>query len=438
MSLIYKPLFEVKLLHEFYCTGVDGKTIFEFSAQQDRMNFLLSQFTENKQSVNTDIDFFFPEVFQKNYADYNLKIVPSYSGFKVLVRVSERLLSDGSIVYYPITSIPADLNIYIALSKKNALFDAFTNSTITNSLPSIYFFSNDTVLNTKSFPFITNNISAVDNTRIYDQGELASFGVNDIREYYKDISGKQWQQVTGGGFANENDRMLLPAKFYYSFNNSAEIFNADFNLKDASGNIIKTIAFNSSDPAKRVLLNFSGVVSSLVNNDSFLFNEVMYSLEIRGNNGYAKDYKIIFSDVLYDKSCWGIVHIKADAENSSFNLFDTDGFLIKRKDALGVWTEAPVFEIPVKSKFIYWRFINDKGKELKLNPLLADYLFKENKILLSKRPKAVSKFYFLLQKEGTTDTVYVPNPVSYDLKKDDRERLCFDISVPESELFPII
>ncbi|MGN6539420.1 MAG: hypothetical protein ACTHKY_01295, partial [Ginsengibacter sp.] len=68
----------------------------------------------------------------------------------------------------------------------------------------------------------------------------------------------------------------------------------------------------------------------------------------------------------------------------------------------------------------------------------TDYLVKEDKILLTKRPRSVAGNYFLLQKEGTTDTVYVPNPLNYDLKKDDKARLCFDIMVPESDLFPVV
>lgn len=438
MSLIYKTLFEVKLLHEFYCTNGDGETVFDFPVQKDRLDFLFQQFIYDKESISTDIEYTFPEELESIYDGYNLKLLPSWSGFKIAVRVNQHVLTDNSLVFQPIASLPEDFNIYIQLSKKNNLLDSFTNAAINNSVPSVYFFSNENILTAKSFPFLTNNISPFDGTKIYDQGELASFGANDIREFYKNNLVDQWEAVTGDGFANENDRMLVPMKFYYSFNSTSEIKNADFTLKDNTGNIIKSISISSNDPVQKTLLDFSGSAEPLLISAAFLFPGIVYSLEIRGDNGYSRDYKIIFSDALYSKTCWGIVHIKPAATNFSFNLFDSDGFLIKRRNPPGIWIDAPVFEIPVKSRFTYWRYINDKGNELDLIPAFADYLFKEEKILLSKRPRAISKSYFLLEKEASTDTVYIPNPISYEIKRDAKERLCFDIMVPQSELFPII
>ncbi|MEP6514480.1 MAG: hypothetical protein ABJA79_11465, partial [Parafilimonas sp.] len=423
MPLIYKTLFEVKLMHEFYCTNSDGETVFDFPLQKDRINFLFNQFADDKESITSDIEYKFPDELESIYNSYNLKLLSSWSGFKVAVRVNQHILPDNSLVFQPIASLPDDFNIYVQLLKRNNLLDSYTNSAITNSVPFIYFFSNENILNPKLFPSLTNTISPFDTGKIYDQGELASFGVNDIREFYKDDLGDQWEPVTGNGFANENDRLLLPLKFYYSFNSADNINNADFILKDNTGNIITSISISSADPVQKTLLDFSDSVNPLFIPGTFLFPDIIYSLEVSGNNGYSKNYKVIFSDALYTKTCWGLVNMKPAATNSSFNLFASDGFLIKRKSPLGIWDDAPVFEIPIKSRFTFWRYINDKGKELDLISLLADYLFKEDKILLSKRPRAISKSYFLLEKEASTDTIYIPNPISYDLKKDAKERL---------------
>lgn len=40
MNTVYKILFEMRLLHEFYLTDKEGKNIFDFPAQADRLNFL--------------------------------------------------------------------------------------------------------------------------------------------------------------------------------------------------------------------------------------------------------------------------------------------------------------------------------------------------------------------------------------------------------------
>jgi hypothetical protein len=130
------------------------------------------------------------------------------------------------------------------------------------------------------------------------------------------------------------------------------------------------------------------------------------------------------------------MNIGTTAANSDFNLFANDGFIIKRKDALGVWTQAPVFEIPFKSRLAYWRFISNRGRELNVSATLTDYVNKENKVLVTKRPRSLAKSWFFLRKEASNDTVYVPNPVSPELKFENDRRFFFDIRVQQSALFP--
>jgi len=127
MSLIYKTLFEVKLLHEYYCTNADGKTVFDFPLQQDRLNFLFGQFDADKESISTDVEYKFPEELEALYSGYNLKLLPSWHGCKIAVRVNAHTLPDNSLVFEPFTPLPENLNIYILVSKKSALFDNLTN-----------------------------------------------------------------------------------------------------------------------------------------------------------------------------------------------------------------------------------------------------------------------------------------------------------------------
>ena len=438
MPLLYKTLFEVKLMHEFFLTGKDGKTVFTLSNQTDRINFLLDQYAQDRPAINAGLKFEFPPDLETKYNSYYLKLLSTYSGFKIAVRVNQNILPDNSLVYEPLVPLPDDFNIYVQLTKKSNIIESYTHSGINNPFPSVYIFSNENISGSKTFPFLTNDISAFDPGHSYTQGDLASYGVNDIREYYKDAVGDQWETIAGNAFANGNDRLLVPLKFYYSFINTTNMANAAFVLKDKNGNSIKTITVKNEDFIQKTLIDFSDVADVISMPESFLYHDIIFSLEVSGSNGYLKSHNLIFSDVLFSRENWGLINIKTKATNSSFNLLANDGFLIKRKIPPGIWNEAPIFEIPIKSRFPYWRFINDKGRELKLAPGLTDYLFKEDRILLSKRPRSVSVSYFLLQKEGSTDTIYVPNPLNYDLKKDSKERLCFDIMVPESELFPII
>ena len=63
MPLIYKTLFEVKLIQEYFFTDINGDTIFAQANQSDRLNLLLNEYSGDRQSINDDLGFEFPQVF---------------------------------------------------------------------------------------------------------------------------------------------------------------------------------------------------------------------------------------------------------------------------------------------------------------------------------------------------------------------------------------
>jgi hypothetical protein len=438
MAIIYKILFEVKLLHEFYLTEKDGTTIFTGADQPTRLEFLLDQYSKGRESINKDLLFEFPPPLLKEYEGYHLRLLPAYSGFKVAIQVNQKILADNSLVYEPFTPLPDNLGIYILFSKRNNAIDSYTNTRISNPLPVLYFFSNDEVISDRVFPFLTSTISTQRSGYDYEQGELVSFGPNDIRGYYLNDMGDQWNSFSGTGFANENDRLMLPLKFYYSFPAAKNVTKAEFVLQNRAGDTINSIVVNSTDRMDKVLVDVSSKKDLLTAPGAAAFTDFIFSLEVNGNDGYFNTHPVFFNDKFYNRALWGMASIHPKASNTAFDLFSDDGYLMKRRNSARIWTEAPVFEIPVKSRFTYWRYINDKGKELKLVPDLTDYLFKEDKMLLSIRPRSIAQSFFLLQKEGSLDKKYFPNPVTYDIKRDAKERLCFDIRVPRSDQFPVV
>jgi len=435
MPVIYKILFEVKLLHEFYLTRQDGSTIFELAGQDQRVNFLLEEFKNGNESINSDLLYEFHDVTKKEYEGYGLKLLPTYSGFKVAAKVNQKKLSDNSLVYEPHFPLPDDYCINIVLSKKNRSIDGYTSGPTNSSLPASYFFSTEKISDNKTFPYLTHPVSAVDAGYSYEQGELASFGVNDIRSYYRNAAGDQWDSFNGSAFANENDRLMLPTQFHYFFPASSDVTNVQFVLKNKKGTVIQSTALSSAERMAKASVDFFSKRDLLNIPNMSVKDDIVFSLEVSGNNGYSRTHPVVFSNTFYNQNTWAIVGIRAKPDNSGFRFIADDGYLVKRKNPIGIWTDAPVFEIPVKSRFTYWRFINDRGRKLQLANELQDYLDLEEGVLLTKRPRSISRFFFSLKKAGSTDTKYVPNPVNYALVKDKKKRICFDVLVPESKLF---
>jgi hypothetical protein len=135
---------------------------------------------------------------------------------------------------------------------------------------------------------------------------------------------------------------------------------------------------------------------------------------------------------------WGVVAIKLTPSSDPFSIYNSDGYLIRRKDGTGAVVSAPIFEIPVKSRLTYWRFRHDKARELLVSSTLNDYLVKEGDVLVTKKPRSLSRSWFFLRKDGSPDAEYVPSPVSLDLKIEPDRRLFFEVVVPQSDLFPIV
>jgi hypothetical protein len=67
---------------------------------------------------------------------------------------------------------------------------------------------------------------------------------------------------------------------------------------------------------------------------------------------------------------------------------------------------------------------------------LAGYVKKVNNVLETTEPRRLAKSYFSILKQGSNVPVYVPNPVSLELKLENDRRIFFNVRVPQSELFP--
>lgn len=439
MSVIYKTLFEVKLMHEFFVTGKDGSIPFTLSSQAQRLDFLVKNFEAEQLSVNDDLEYKFPESLAPTYENLGLKLFTTFSGFKVAVRVNISTPGDQVILYKPFEDFPQQLVIVITVTKKNNIVDRYTNTRLAPTIPAIYFFSNDKLAGEKAIPYLTTSVPDFDNQNVYEQGELALFGSTDIRSYYNDGTADQWQPIAGSGYASENDRLLVPSLFNYTFPSSSSVTQASFVLQDYNDNVVKSIPAAQPDALKQVRLQF-GDQPEFLSSSNDPINNYLYTLNVKGNDGYSNKHKLVFADSIYTKTTWGLIGINTQTENKDFRLIAEDGFLIKRRDAMGIWTQTPVFEIPLKSRFVYWRYINNKGRELAFDSSssLADYLFKEDKVLLTKKPRAMAKYWLLLRNDGTTATKYSPNPDSYELQRDSKGRLCMDIRVPQSDLFPVV
>ena len=446
MSTIYKILFEVKLLHEYYLTETNGENIFYLNLQADRINFLKDKYIANREDINSDIAYKVPTTFANFFRNHQLKVIPSYAGFKIAIEVKAIKMPDASITYIPKFPLADDANISILLVRKNTITDSFTNKNFSNQLNGKYYFSNENLSGVKSFPYLTNDISLFDAAINYEQGALVKFAANDYRSFYRDDSNViNWLSFTGKGFANDNDRMLVNTNFSYTFPEAANVTIATLTIKDADGNTIKNkegnviSVFNVSNTTGLGKINLSIDPTTVLMIPNIIANEkCIYTLEVNGNNGYSKIHILFFIAAEANAmESIGLVNIQPKVTNSAFNIIDNNGKLITIKLADGtINPPAPIFEINFKSRQTFWRYSNNKKNQIQ-SGLHPDFLLPKNGTLITKLPRTITYIPTLFKKPDNS-LHYLPNPNNDATITAENGKMYSDINVRESTLFPIV
>lgn len=413
---IYKTLIEVRLLHEFYLTDSNGDTLFDVTDPAARTGFLQQRIDKGLPSITADVQFEVPGFLNTAFRNYRLRLLTTYSGFEIVTEVRETLLPDGTSSYTPVAQLPDDLNLSVIVSKKSSQADAVTNSRMKEAIPFAWFFTNDDLPTVKVFPFLSGSIAAYDPAAVYEQGELASYGAGDIRQYNGKTNG--WDPITGNEYASPADRLVVPWQFDYRFASTDLVKKATVELQDAGGVLVRSFLFSDANPLSKVTLNFRND-KRLIPPLPVIKTGEIYTLNVTINDTSTTKSKLLFFEG-YDSpsNLWAIINIRPKVANADFNL--------------GAFAPAPVFEIWIKSRLTYWRYVNDKSKKLIISDNTKDYVEAAGNDLVTKDPRTATWIPTLFNKLD-----YLPNPVSYDRTAAEGSLLFTDVPVPESKMFPV-
>ncbi len=438
MAIIYKILCEVKLMHEYYLTSEKGETVFDFAAQNDRMNFLFQQFVKDSPSINNNLDFVISESNRVLFNNLKIKIIPSYSGFKLAIQCNKKILADGTAVYEPVTPLPIDTAIPVFIKEKISI-SSFSNNTLKKPFNAAWYFSNQDFPSAKTFPFLSNSVPAFDGGATYQQGEIALHGSNDVRAFLNNGAIDPWLKLKGTGYINESDKLLLPLSFSYTFSTTDNVTDALFILKDFNNAEVKRLSVSGTNPIKSVYLNFhteNNIVKTLP--DTEPANHSMYTLEVTGSNGYSKTFTtLLFADDRMGISNYtALLQLKPIADNTAFNLIDSNGFLFTRLLPDSTKQPPPVFELWMKSRLVFWQYINNKQRKIKLTIDTQDLLTENSGVLVMKNPLSLT-YSPILVKKPDNSFQYLPNPLPGDIVKLSVNKFFVNILVPESKMFPL-
>jgi hypothetical protein len=366
-----------------------------------------------------------------------LRVIQAYSGFKLFTSVKERMLAGGVKAYQPALDIADELSIFILLKRRNSFLDTFSNSSINRSLHARYYFTNRNLGNPQLSPVLSRFLPLRDDTITYEQGELVEDpGDNLTKAFFFEKDGTfNWLPVPANGYVNSNDFSLVPANLVYNFSIAAAVTDATFILKDNNGTTVSTINRTSTTPFTKVSLEYASLLPVLLGVEGAILPQP-FTLEVTGTNGFRKLHSLIFtSAALLESDTWGVIHLQPRVTDPLFNLFDNDGLLITRKNPDGTIVPAPVFEIRIKSRFSFWRYLNNKSQKIKDNVSLHPFLEYDAIRGIMESKKMLNASYTPIEFTNLGTTQYLPNPDPDSPLSTEFSRIYADIRVPESDLF---
>lgn len=441
MSVIYKIFFEVQLLHEYYLQNSKGDTYFTLPDDQQRNAFLLDKLQQDAYQLSHDWDIQPLPGTALLLKNYRMRLLSTPTGFRVAISVKQQR-QGTTVSYLPFVVPDVNTPLEFAVVPRYAGALAFTNCRMRRSTPAIYYFTNrDTAA--KTFPSLSVPVPAQDNTRRYEQGELALAG-GKVKEYVN-RSGvaandpSQWREVKGSGLAHEGDRPLLPFAFTYTFPPEAQVKQGTATVTAVIGGLQLQQSWTSASVLRTIPLDFSGPLA-----DQSLLADGWYNLLVTGDNSYNAQQTVYLSrNGLYQPNSVGIISItpgNTGTAPGSFDLLESDGSL-KTKWQNGVRLPHTVYEVRFRSRSAYWRYQPQAGQTLSFGAHADTFLSPADpdgrRTSLDPWPFSYSKLFFPVTENNTTTyEQLLPNPAGFALSSDADQRLYADVVILLSKIFP--
>ncbi len=394
-SKLYKRLFEVQIMHDYFLTTNDDTSFFKRNKDQ-KAAFINTKLVNNLYNTNSLFSIKPTADTLLRMNEYNIVFSKTPLGFIVGVEVLSENVG-GATLYKPVLKVPTLVNLAFEIQSKLSFFKTITNHSFSFVSPAVYYFSNkdkteldeDTAPTYKSLQ-LARELKTHQPGELYEMGELIDFaGV--LREAIEHTDGSDpllWEDIKDRRFVSNADRVLLPHKFGYSLQKEAAITTIDFVLEDQDNNVVKTVSKTGSEVLERVSLNFAKVDET--NPDSPDILAGTYTLKVTPDGNPEIRYTVHLNDSLYDRNHLGVIDIRFDEPNSPFSLLDAAGFLKTRITALDNRIPHPVFELRFKNRRTYWRYNKEGDFSAPEIATTAPHLTHLPEQLTTIRPKALT------------------------------------------------
>ena len=424
MAIIrYKRLAEIFIIHEYYMLASNGQSVFDLDSAEEQRLLVEDFILEGKYDIKKDLGFEPVGATEKLMKDHKIKLVSTSSGFFLGIEVNAHTDVGNNEVYTPFIGDIEGLNLKFSIKINNPLFNSFTRQPYKQELPAIYYFNNQPKDGPSIFPALSRPIPPVQNIKTYQMGMLVEQN-GQIMEALGEATVADtslWKPITGSGYVNEADRILLPHRFSYlppSLPGGVQHFEASLSTPD--GTEVKKIIPTNGPFSGAILLDFRLI--NPISADAISIEAGSYQLKLIANGKEIFNGLVYLDSALYDRQSVGIIDLTIGKNQGDFSLLEPDGSLKTKRLSDGNKQPHPRFELRFKSRLSYWRYVSNKYKTLKVGTKADPYLAQMGKDLVSKKARNLSAHPTVFQTidENTrdpVDTILLPNPAPSSLKE---------------------
>jgi hypothetical protein len=389
-TIIFKRLFEVRILHDYFLTTEDGVSFFERN-KLSKENLLSKKLVSAIYDVQDLFEIDSLKSTERTISEYKLIFKKTNLGFLVglEVKIEDKA---GEIGYIPRFKMDRSIHLTFSIKSRTPFFKSLTSTALKSNIPSIYYFTNKDkeVFNDAdhtSLP-LSSKVDVHQDGNTYEMGTLANFEgeMREALQYTDGIDPSHWEKTTDWRFVNNADSILLPHKFNYQLSKEENVTQIEFTLKDESDNEVKKISKSGLDIIESIELDFNK------NDVSIAIESKLYTLSVSKNAGAEVLQKIYLNSDIYDKNYLGVVDIRLDELNSAYSLFDTEGFLNRSPDPITLKDTHPIFELRFKNRRTYWRYHKEIDFTIDEKSTTNEFLNEFSSItLVSILPKALTE-----------------------------------------------
>lgn len=394
-SILFKRLFEVQLLHDYFLTAADGKSFFD-QKKADKAEIIEKKLKHNLYNIKKVFEITPTTESLRKMSEYKLMWSQTALGFLVGTQVKAEK-NAGATLYKPCIAFSDDLVLDFSVRPLLPFFDAMTNISLRPPLPFKYYFTNkgkeefneNMVPNYSSLP-ISNKVRPHQNGMKYEMGALLDDG-GTIKEALQKTDGNTAAHliaVDDKRYVTDADRILLPHDFTIplSIDDGITVFNAI--LEDETATEIKSISKSSPTALASIYLKFRVLDDSDPESDEI--PDGFYTLKITAGGGPEVAYPVYLNNNLYNTEGIGVIEIRADEPDSPFSLLDAAGFLKTRISAADEKIPHPIFKIRLDNRKTYWRYVKKGDFTPAEVAATTEHLVHQPEKLISKKPKGLT------------------------------------------------